>query len=45
MFPEEVVQQLDDENAAALEAIRDEWAKLVQATEESNRRKLELLHK
>ena len=43
MFPEEVVQALDDENDAALAAIRDEWNRLVRDTEERNKKKLEVL--
>lgn len=45
LFPEEVVRALDDENAAALAAIREEWQKLVHDTEERNRKKLEILAK
>ena len=45
MFPEEVVQALDDENEAALAAIQDEWHRLVKETEERNLKKLEVLAK
>ena len=45
LFPEEVVRALDYENEAALAAIRDEWQKLVQETEDRNRKKLEILAK
>lgn len=45
MFPEEVVQALDQENAAALASIRSEWQRLVAETEARNRKKIELLAK
>lgn len=38
-------QALDDENAVALAAIREEWQKLLQDTEARNRKKLDVLAK
>ncbi|GAX82053.1 hypothetical protein CEUSTIGMA_g9481.t1 [Chlamydomonas eustigma] len=45
IFPQEVVQALDMENATALASIRDEWQKLLQETEARNKKKLEVLEK
>ena len=38
-------QALDDENAVALAAIREEWQKLLRDTEARNRKKLDVLAK
>ena len=38
-------QALDDENAMALAAIREEWQKLLRDTEARNRKKLDVLAK
>ncbi|KAG1678269.1 hypothetical protein FOA52_013890 [Chlamydomonas sp. UWO 241] len=45
MFPEEFVAAVDDENAAALDAIRAEWAKLLGDAEERNCRRHEIIER